>query len=238
MVERRRLGVTKNSAPASMQARAVSGSSTVPAPSTILPPNLSATFSSAWMAPGTVMVISAARMPPAYMASTARMALSALDVRTIGTIPTSVIKARISFDVITFHVIMWLDTSAKSGTGKTTAARVGGGGFPQPGGPVAALPGIPRKVRGTRDAPDHRGGQWLQRRQRAPRHRFPASAVYPAAQELRTDQGNEHRVASGRRGIRFLPSRRYRGGAGGDNPARRDAGCQPQCRRGLPAAGG
>jgi hypothetical protein len=40
------------------------------------------------------------------------MALSALEVRTIGTIPTSVIKARISFDVIAFHVIMWLDTPA------------------------------------------------------------------------------------------------------------------------------
>ena len=65
MVERRRLGVTKNSAPANMQARAVSGSSTVPAPRMILPPNRSASFSSAWMAPGTVMVISAARTPPA-----------------------------------------------------------------------------------------------------------------------------------------------------------------------------
>src|SRR5271157_2573653 len=168
------------------------------------------------------------------MASTAWMAPSALEVRTTGTIPTSVMKARISFDVITFHVIMWLDAPAKSGTGKTAAARVGGGGFPQPGGPVAALPGIPRKVRGTRDAPDRRGGQWIERRQRAPRHRFPPSAVHPAAQELRTHQGHEHRVARGRRGVRLLPPRRYRGGAGGGYPARRDARRQPQCRRGLP----
>jgi len=49
------------------------------------------------------------------MPSTARMAPSALEVRTIGTIPTSEIKARISFDVMTFHVIMWLDTPAKPG---------------------------------------------------------------------------------------------------------------------------
>src|ERR1035437_3731062 len=62
--------------------------------------------------------------------------------------------------------------TAKPGAGRAAAARIGGG-FPQPGGPVAALPGIPRKVRGTRDAPDRRGGQWLERRQRAPRHRFP-----------------------------------------------------------------
>src|ERR1035441_1129128 len=111
------------------------------------------------------------------MASTAWMAPSALEVRTTGTIPTSVIKARISFDVITFHVIMWLDTPAKPGAGKTAAARVGGGGFAQPGSSVATLPGIPREVRGTRDAPDRRGGQWLERRQRATRHRFPASPV-------------------------------------------------------------
>src|ERR1035441_7179969 len=84
------------------------------------------------------------------MASTAWMAPSAEEVRTIGTIPTSVIKARISFDVIAFHVIMWLDTPAQSGAGRAAAARDGGGGFPQPGGPVAALPGIPREVRGTR----------------------------------------------------------------------------------------
>src|ERR1035437_9207488 len=115
------------------------------------------------------------------MASTARMALSALEVRTIGTIPTSVIKARISFDVIGFHVIMWLDTPAKPGAGEAGAARIGGGGFPQPGGPVAALPGIPRKVRGTRDAPDRRGGQWLQRRRRLPRYRFSSYSVHPAA---------------------------------------------------------
>src|ERR1035441_10838944 len=116
------------------------------------------------------------------------MALSALEVRTIGTIPTSVIKARISFDVISLHVIMWLDTPAKPGGGTATAARAGGGEFPQPGAPVAALPGIPREVRGTRDAPDRGGGQRLQRRQRATRHRFSANAVHPAAQELRTHQ--------------------------------------------------
>src|ERR1035441_10544489 len=123
------------------------------------------------------------------------MALSALEVRTIGTIPTSVIKARISFDVISFHVIMWLDTPAKPGGGTATAARLGGGGFPQPGGPVAALPGIPREVRGTRDAPDRRGGQRLQRRQRATRRRFSANAVHPAAQELRTHQGQIGRAS-------------------------------------------
>ena len=43
---------------------------------------------------------------------------------------------------------MWLDTPAKSGAGKAVAARDGGGGFAQPGNPVAALPGIPRKVQG------------------------------------------------------------------------------------------
>src|ERR1035441_7992148 len=119
------------------------------------------------------------------MASTAWMAPSALDVRTIGTIPTSEIKARISFDVMTFHVIMWLDTPAKPAGGKAAAARIGGGGFAQPGGPVAALPGIPREVRRARDAPDRRGGQWLERWQRTTRRRFSANAVHPAAQELR-----------------------------------------------------
>src|ERR1035441_5125922 len=64
MVERRNAGVTRNWAPASMQARAVSGSRTVPAPSIILSPRRSATCWSARMAPGTVMVISAARTPP------------------------------------------------------------------------------------------------------------------------------------------------------------------------------
>src|SRR5438105_3089058 len=39
------------------------------------------------------------------MASTACMALSALAVRTTGTIPTSVINARISFDVISLYAI-------------------------------------------------------------------------------------------------------------------------------------
>jgi len=64
MVAAFKLGVTRNSAPASIHMRAVSGSNTVPAPSTILPPNWSAIFSSARTAPGTVMVISAARTPP------------------------------------------------------------------------------------------------------------------------------------------------------------------------------
>src|SRR5437764_14264273 len=83
-----------------MQARAVSGSSTVPAPSTILSPNWSASFSSARIAPGTVMVISAARTPPRCIASMARIAPSALDVRTTGTIPISLMKERICCEVI------------------------------------------------------------------------------------------------------------------------------------------
>src|SRR5450432_1044227 len=85
-----------NWAPARMQARAVSGSSTVPAPNTIWSPNLSATFSSARIAPGTVIVISATRIPPRYTASMARMAPSALSVRTTGTMPISRIVDKIA----------------------------------------------------------------------------------------------------------------------------------------------
>src|SRR5260370_28070440 len=46
------------------------------------------------MAPGTVMVISAVRMPPRKMASIDRIAPSVLSVRTTGTIPASTIAAR------------------------------------------------------------------------------------------------------------------------------------------------
>jgi hypothetical protein len=45
-------------------------------------------------------------------------------------------------------------------------------------------------------------------------------------------------VARGRRGIRLLSPRRYRGGSGSGHLARRDARFQPHCRRRLPAAGG
>src|SRR5262245_54384777 len=100
MVEIRRLGVTKNSAPASMQMRALSGSRTVPAPSSNLSPNWSATFSRAFTAPGTVIVISAARIPPSYKAPTTLTAASAVEQRTTGTRPASVRNAIISLEVM------------------------------------------------------------------------------------------------------------------------------------------
>src|ERR1041385_6698886 len=111
-------GVTRNWAPASMQARAVSGSRTVPAPSVILSPNSLATFSSACSAPGTVIVISAARMPPRYRASIARIALSALLVRTTGTTPISMIEPSMFCRCISDSVlskIMHLVTFRRSG---------------------------------------------------------------------------------------------------------------------------
>ena len=54
-----------NSAPARNAARAVSGSSTVPAPSRIRLPSLSATFSITRAARGTVNVTSITSTPPA-----------------------------------------------------------------------------------------------------------------------------------------------------------------------------
>ena len=54
--------------------------------------------------PGTVMVISADRMPPRWMASIDRMADSAEEVRTTGTTPISRIDERICCLFITFRV--------------------------------------------------------------------------------------------------------------------------------------
>ena len=80
-----------------MQARAVSGSSTVPAPTTASAPNLFARSSMRRTAPGTVIVISRTGTPPSRMASMARAASSADSARTTGTIPTSRIVARVFF---------------------------------------------------------------------------------------------------------------------------------------------
>jgi len=109
---------------------------------------------------------------------------------------------------------MWLDTPAKPGAGTAAAA--------------------PSRVVVSRNRAALCGAAWNP--SRSPRARetaqivvvgngssdgsaeldadFPAGAAHPAAQELRTHQGHEHRVARGRRGLRSIPPRRCRGGPG------------------------
>src|SRR5712691_2092103 len=84
-----------------MQARAVSASSTVPAPRTTSEPKRRATCSITPSAPGTVMVISSTGTPPSRTASTTFIAWSADCARTTGTSPTSAIFRRTSCLVIT-----------------------------------------------------------------------------------------------------------------------------------------
>ena len=93
-------GLTMNSAPASMQRRAASASSTVPAPITTSAPKLLTRSLMTSIAPGTVIVTSTIGMPPAQTASAACLAWVAEEARTIGTIPMSRIRLRISSCVI------------------------------------------------------------------------------------------------------------------------------------------
>src|SRR5581483_3083275 len=85
-------GLTRNSAPASMHRRAVSASSTVPAPTKTWEPADLTTSRISSIAPGTVIVISATGMPPSEMASTASFPSAREDARTTGTIPISTIR--------------------------------------------------------------------------------------------------------------------------------------------------
>src|SRR5258708_2296550 len=95
MVARLRAGLTTKRAPASMQARAVSASSTVPAPSRTSWPKRFETCSMTPSAPGTVIVISRTVTPPSRIASTTLIASSADGARTTRTRPISAIWARI-----------------------------------------------------------------------------------------------------------------------------------------------
>src|SRR6266478_3682539 len=87
-------GLTRNSAPASRQRRAVSTSSTVPAPisASETPLFLSSRITS--IAPGTVMVISTMGIPPSHTAWAASSASAGDDARTTGTTPISKIRFR------------------------------------------------------------------------------------------------------------------------------------------------
>ena len=87
MVSTSREGVTQNSAPASMQWRAVVASSTVPAPRTRLSPNWSQACSRILSAPGTVMVTSSTGIPAPWITLIASSAWLAVSVRTIGMMP-------------------------------------------------------------------------------------------------------------------------------------------------------
>ncbi len=93
-----------------------------PAPRIILSPNSSAIFSRARTAPGTVMVISAARMPPRWMAWMDLMAESAVEVRITGTTPISMMEARLGFiyllrfyqrvGAVSWHMLIWREQFA------------------------------------------------------------------------------------------------------------------------------
>ena len=97
MVETFRLGVTKNWAPASMQARAVSGSSTVPAPSIMESPELVGGFFQGADGAGNGHG-DFGRPDPAFIDGVDgfERRIGGL-VRTTGTMPISVMKERISF---------------------------------------------------------------------------------------------------------------------------------------------
>ena len=96
MVPRSRPGLTMNAAPASMQRRAASASSTVPAPTTARSPSRSTSERMTAVASGTVIVISKIEMPPAITASAARIASSGDGARTTGTMPTSSTRMQMS----------------------------------------------------------------------------------------------------------------------------------------------
>src|SRR5437763_110830 len=80
-------GLTTKRAPASMQARAPSASRTVPAPMSASSPRRRTRSAMTFTAPGTVIVISRMGMPPARIASTARIASSDERARTTGMMP-------------------------------------------------------------------------------------------------------------------------------------------------------
>jgi len=89
-----RQGPTMNSAPARIDARAVSGSSTEPAPKSISSPASLASLSITPIAPGTVIVISIVLIPPFLIASTTFRASSAdLALMTGITPPSSIIPS-------------------------------------------------------------------------------------------------------------------------------------------------
>ena len=83
-------GPTIYCAPARIQARAVSASSTVPAPSSISDPNVSLSSRIISSACGTVMVISIAVMPPARTASTILSPCAFVSARITETAPASI----------------------------------------------------------------------------------------------------------------------------------------------------
>ncbi len=90
IVPRSSAGLTMNWAPASIQARAVCASSTVPAP--IITSGSTSALNSSIMrtAPGTVIVISRTEIPPLRMAATARRPISVDSALTTGMMPIAV----------------------------------------------------------------------------------------------------------------------------------------------------
>src|SRR5262249_8199720 len=89
MTSRFRPGATTNSAPASRAARAVSGSSTVPAPSSTRPPSCRFPSRITSIAFGTVNVTSATLTPPSASARTTSTNGPGSGKRTTATIPQS-----------------------------------------------------------------------------------------------------------------------------------------------------
>src|ERR1039457_5033073 len=86
----RQMGVTTNSAPAAMAARAVFASSTVPTPIKARSPSFSRTSRMATRTWGVVMVISMTLTPPAIRASDSGSTCAACCARTTAMIPGSV----------------------------------------------------------------------------------------------------------------------------------------------------
>src|SRR6201996_9225835 len=100
MTSRCRLGLTTNSAPASMVATHSAASVTVPEPNRSLLPYSRLSFFNTSMAPGTVMVTSITEMPPATSASTTPRASLAERARSTGMIPAASSCCSTSFDMI------------------------------------------------------------------------------------------------------------------------------------------
>src|SRR4029079_5162480 len=89
MASRRNTGLTTYCAPASITARAVSASVTVPAPSRISAGNDGASLAMSEIASGTVIVTSIARTPPSAIASTTARSLPACVIRMTATTPSA-----------------------------------------------------------------------------------------------------------------------------------------------------
>src|SRR5437667_4054599 len=106
-------GLTRNCAPASRQRRAVSTSSTVPAPMSTSEALLLLSSRITSTAPGTVIVISTIGIPPWQTASDAINASREDDARTTGTTPISAIRSRTFCLFISPAVCSWSTRDAR-----------------------------------------------------------------------------------------------------------------------------